>query len=98
MSSSYVDLSVNYILAMQAMGEITEKNQLLQNANSELGIKLEEIAQNWESTGVDREEYYIQLKKQVDNLRELASELGKLKKSVINYLENIKSIASKSMN
>ena len=97
MQGNYADLGVKYNLAMDALGAITEKNQLLYDANSELRSKLEQIAQNWESTGIDREEYYVELTKQVENLKLLSSSLGRLKKTVIRYLEDVKAASSSGM-
>ena len=97
MSSMYADLGVKYNLAMEAIGAITEKNQLLLDTNSELKSKLDQIAQNWESTGIDREEYYVELTKQVENLKILSSSLGRLKKTVIRYLEDVKAASSSGM-
>ena len=91
------NVRINRALVREAMGVITEKNQLLQDANSELKRKLEQIAQNWESTGVDREEYYTELTKQVDRIKGLARLLGTLKRTIISYLESLEAASSSSM-
>ena len=97
MSNNYADLKVNYNSAMEAITEINEKIQLLQDSNSELEVNYKLIREYWKSNSNDFFSTCIEVAKQIENLKTLGRLLGSLKNSVIRYLEEVKAASSSSI-
>jgi hypothetical protein len=83
--------------AMSACQQILSYIQQTDSHIDSLESALQRINTNWESNGRDKQSYVAELEKQIKNLRIMEKGMNDFAKSILNYVEKIKTTGSSTM-
>lgn len=75
---------------------ISYKNQSASSVD-ELESILKKIASNWESSGIDKESYILELEKQINNLVILEEQITNLANTIKQYASSMKETSKRTV-
>lgn len=88
---------VNADAAINTCEELFSYNSQLFSQIDELESIMSQIKSKWESNGMDKESYMLELEKQAQNLNELGELVQKLVNSISAYAKDAKQTSQKTM-